>query len=172
MIEQFLETDAVAGFLCVKPNVSYHFVQSNAEGQVTGIVSAQKAGLWTNGGFFVFRQAIFDYLHEGEELVEAPFQRLIEAGQALHLQARGVLGLHGHLQGEATTGRPGPGRLTTLATVGQPGSRPHVPHAFVRARVEVQDRCPCLMPLSLRSARSSAWVPTPTTSRSAAAARY
>ena len=81
MIYQFLETDAVAGFLCVKPNVSYHFVQSNAEGQVTGLVSAQKAGLWTNGGFFVFRQAIFDYLQEGEELVEEPFHRLIEAGK-------------------------------------------------------------------------------------------
>ena len=81
MIDQFLETDAVAGFLCVKPNVSYHFVQSNAEGQVSGLVSAQKAELWTNGGFFVLRQTIFDYLREGEELVEAPFHRLIEAGK-------------------------------------------------------------------------------------------
>jgi len=79
MVEQFLQTDAVAGFLCVKPNVSYHFVQSDPEGQVTGIVTAQKAGLWTNGGFFVFRQAIFEYLQEGEELVEEPFCRLIEA---------------------------------------------------------------------------------------------
>jgi len=37
--------------------------------------------LWTNGGFFVFRQAVFDYIHDGEELVEAPFQRLIEQGR-------------------------------------------------------------------------------------------
>jgi len=81
MIEQFLETDAVAGFLCVKPNVSCHFVQSNADGQVTGIVSPQKAGIWTNGGFFVFRQAIFGYLREGEELIEEPFHRLIEEGK-------------------------------------------------------------------------------------------
>ena len=41
----------------------------------------RRPGLWTNGGFFVFRQAIFDYLQEGEELVEAPFHRLIEAGK-------------------------------------------------------------------------------------------
>jgi glucose-1-phosphate cytidylyltransferase len=81
MICQFLKTDAVAGFLCVRPNVSCHFVQSNAEGQVSGIVSPQKAGIWANGGFFVFRQAIFDYLQEGEELIEAPFHRLIEAGK-------------------------------------------------------------------------------------------
>ena len=44
MIGQFLETDAVAGFLCVKPNVSCHFVQSNAEGQVSGIVSPRRPG--------------------------------------------------------------------------------------------------------------------------------
>jgi glucose-1-phosphate cytidylyltransferase len=81
MVFQFLKTDAVAGFLSVTPNVSCHFVQCNAEGQVSGIVSPQKSGIWANGGFFVFRQAIFEYLHEGEELIEAPFHRLIEAGK-------------------------------------------------------------------------------------------
>jgi len=30
-----------------------------------------------NGGFFTFRPQIFDYMREGEELVEAPFQRLM-----------------------------------------------------------------------------------------------
>ena len=44
MIDQFLDTDAVAGFLCVKPNVSYHFVQSNAEGQVSGLVRRRRPG--------------------------------------------------------------------------------------------------------------------------------
>jgi glucose-1-phosphate cytidylyltransferase len=89
MIEQFLETDAVAGFLCVKPNISYHFVQSNADGRVTGITSAQKADLWTNGGFFVFRQAVFDYLKESEELVEEPFQRMIEQGRLFTYKHKG-----------------------------------------------------------------------------------
>jgi glucose-1-phosphate cytidylyltransferase len=81
LVADFLKTDAVAGFLCVRPNVSYHIVQSDEEGQVTGLVSSHKAGLWSNGGFFVFRQEIFDYLHDGEELVEQPFQRLIENGK-------------------------------------------------------------------------------------------
>jgi len=35
------------------------------------------ADMWMNGGYFVLRQEIFDYLHEGEELVVQPFQRLI-----------------------------------------------------------------------------------------------
>jgi glucose-1-phosphate cytidylyltransferase len=30
-----------------------------------------------NGGFFVFRQEIFNYIEEGDELVEQPFGRLI-----------------------------------------------------------------------------------------------
>jgi glucose-1-phosphate cytidylyltransferase len=37
--------------------------------------------LWINGGFFVFRRDIFDYLQPGEDLVDAPFARLIAAGQ-------------------------------------------------------------------------------------------
>ena len=34
-----------------------------------------------NGGFFVFRQAIFDHLNEGEELVIEPFNRLVKQGK-------------------------------------------------------------------------------------------
>jgi glucose-1-phosphate cytidylyltransferase len=29
-----------------------------------------------NGGFFVLRREIFDYMNDGEELVQEPFQRL------------------------------------------------------------------------------------------------
>jgi glucose-1-phosphate cytidylyltransferase len=34
-----------------------------------------------NAGFFVFRNEIFHYMKEGEELVEAPFRRLIDENQ-------------------------------------------------------------------------------------------
>jgi glucose-1-phosphate cytidylyltransferase len=30
-----------------------------------------------NGGYFIFRREIFDYINEGEELVEQPFNRLL-----------------------------------------------------------------------------------------------
>ena len=56
-------------------------MQSQCRGPGDGDRRAQKAGLWTNGGFFVFRQAIFDYIRDGEELVEEPFHRLIEEGK-------------------------------------------------------------------------------------------
>ena len=33
--------------------------------------------MWLNGGFMIFRKEIFDVIEEGDELVEEPFQRLI-----------------------------------------------------------------------------------------------
>lgn len=71
----------IASFLCVKPNLSYHFVDSNGDGTVRGFHDIAQSGLRVNGGFFVFRQEIFDYIQPGEDLVLEPFQRLIEANQ-------------------------------------------------------------------------------------------
>jgi len=76
-IEHFRSRPAVASFLCCKPNLSYHSVSSDAAGVVTGFTDIVQSGVRVNGGFFVFRQAIFDYLKPGEELVLEPFQRLI-----------------------------------------------------------------------------------------------
>jgi len=73
----------VASFLCVKPNLSYHAVAANEAGVVTGFRDIVDAGVRVNGGFFIFKQAIFDYLQEGDELVLEPFQRLIAERQLL-----------------------------------------------------------------------------------------
>ena len=53
------------------------------------MVSSQDAYLWINGGFFIFRREIFDDMRDGEELVEAPFRRLIEADQLLAIRHEG-----------------------------------------------------------------------------------
>ncbi len=79
-IEDFEARSQVASFISVKPNISYHFVESDESGAVTGFRDIAHSGIRVNGGFFVFRQAIFDYVHEGEDLVEEPFDRLIAAG--------------------------------------------------------------------------------------------
>ena len=39
--------------------------------------------LWINGGHFILRPSVFDYMQPGEELVERPFERMIEAGQLI-----------------------------------------------------------------------------------------
>ncbi len=71
----------VATFLCVKPNLTYHFVSLNDRGAVTDIRDIQGSNIRINGGFYVFRQEIFQYIQDGEELVHGPFQRLIKDGQ-------------------------------------------------------------------------------------------
>jgi glucose-1-phosphate cytidylyltransferase len=52
-------------------------------GAVTSIEDMQRAHVWVNGGFFVFRRDILDYIEPGEELVEEPFRRLIEQRELL-----------------------------------------------------------------------------------------
>ena len=79
-IEDLRRRDKIASFLCVKPNLSYHFVSSQ-NGLVTSFRDIAQSGLRVNGGFFVFKTEIFDYLHAGEELVIEPFQRLVERDQ-------------------------------------------------------------------------------------------
>jgi glucose-1-phosphate cytidylyltransferase len=83
MIEAFRDSGKTACFLAVRPSFSVHLVVINEAGKVKCIESAQNANLWINGGFFIFRSTIFDYMREGEELVEQPFQRLIEADQLM-----------------------------------------------------------------------------------------
>jgi glucose-1-phosphate cytidylyltransferase len=77
-IAEFGRHDAVASFVSVKPNLSYHAVVSEADGQVTGFRDIVESGLRVNGGFFILRQEIFSCVREGEELVLEPFQRLIQ----------------------------------------------------------------------------------------------
>ena len=48
-----------------------------------------RANIWINGGFFIFRRNIFGYLHDGEELVEQPFQR---SATGLHATCHFTLG--------------------------------------------------------------------------------
>ena len=75
-LEHFHSQQAVASFVCVRPNLSYHFVSYDADNRVTGIRDIGTQGVRINGGFFIFRQEIFDCINPGEELVEEPFERL------------------------------------------------------------------------------------------------
>jgi glucose-1-phosphate cytidylyltransferase len=77
------EPNAVACFTGVAPNGSFHLVSMSDRGWVRGIQHVRDVGMPVNGGFFVFRQEIFDWMRPGEELVEEPFRRLAEAGRLL-----------------------------------------------------------------------------------------
>jgi glucose-1-phosphate cytidylyltransferase len=82
-IADFQAGDSVASFLAVRPAQSFHSVAADGDGRVTSIQSMHRSDVWINGGFFCLRNSVFDVLHEGEELVEQPFQRLV-AQRKLH----------------------------------------------------------------------------------------
>jgi glucose-1-phosphate cytidylyltransferase len=78
LVDDFLRRDAVAAFVCVKPTYTFHVVSTQENGTVERIDDVNSADIWINGGYLILRKEIFDYLGEGEELVQEPFQRLIK----------------------------------------------------------------------------------------------
>lgn len=87
-VEQFRKSGRVGAFVTVPPSSSFHYVEE-AEGLVTGLTDARNSRLRVNGGFFAFRREIFDYIGEGDELVDGPFTRLISERQLLAYQYNG-----------------------------------------------------------------------------------
>ncbi len=82
-IDTCLASKKIASFVCVKPNLSFHAVTLNGDGQIRAIMPIQQTDLRINAGFFVLRQEIFDHIRDGEELVVEPFQRLLKSQQLL-----------------------------------------------------------------------------------------
>lgn len=89
MLEHFDRSAAVASFLCVAPVLSFHFVTVTPDGSIASIDDVRTSGLRINGGYFAFRQEIFDYLNAGEELVVEPFERLRTASRLIAYQYDG-----------------------------------------------------------------------------------
>jgi glucose-1-phosphate cytidylyltransferase len=90
-LDVFMRSGKVAGLLCVAPTWSFHVVDLDEHtGQaITNIRHIAQSGTWVNGGYFAFRSEIFDYIEHGEDLVDGPFVRLIEAGQLFGYRYRG-----------------------------------------------------------------------------------
>ena len=76
-VANFRRRNVTASFVAVRTSASFHSVQSEDDGLVTGFGQIADSGFWINGGFFCLRNDIFDVVEEGDELVEKPFQRLI-----------------------------------------------------------------------------------------------
>jgi len=87
-IDYFLEKRRMASFLCVRPTHSFHVVSVKND-LVQEIQHMSRADIWMNGGYFIFRNDIFKYIERGEELVEEPFQRLIQQEQLLAYKYNG-----------------------------------------------------------------------------------
>jgi len=82
LIDDFSNRDSCAAFLSVQPrSSSLDTVELAEDGGVRAIKCMKEANIWVNGGYFVLRKEIFQYIRPGEELVYEPFQRLISEGR-------------------------------------------------------------------------------------------
>ena len=76
-------TDAVGGFLTVCPKVSFHAVTADEDGAVRSVHPITRSDLRVNGGYFIFKPELFDYMRDGEDLLNEPFERLISEGRLI-----------------------------------------------------------------------------------------
>lgn len=77
-IDHFHDHDKMASFISVKPRLSYHLVSAKDGCHVDQIQDMNQTSIRINGGYFLFKRSIFEYIREGDELVGEPFQRLIK----------------------------------------------------------------------------------------------
>jgi len=83
MIDELRQSNAVGSLLLVQPTASFDIVRLSPTGQVSQVAALSQSDIWINGGFFVFRNEIFQYINPGDELVRQPFERLIARGALL-----------------------------------------------------------------------------------------
>lgn len=77
LIEFHKQNEMIASILGARSNLSFHQIKADDSGKVSYLGPVADAGFMINGGYMVLQQEIFDYIGDGEELVEQPFQRLI-----------------------------------------------------------------------------------------------
>jgi glucose-1-phosphate cytidylyltransferase len=89
MLSRFRASSAVAGLIAVPLQSSHHVVDIGDDGLVTQVTPMSDLRQWENGGYFTFRPEIFDYLREGEDLVEGALGQLVTAGRVLAYPYKG-----------------------------------------------------------------------------------
>jgi len=83
MVDLLRSSGKTGLFLSVRPIFNAHVVSADADGVVRSVEDIQQADVRINGGFFVFRRNVLDYINPGEELVEEPFERMIGDGELI-----------------------------------------------------------------------------------------
>ena len=78
LVDSFQRSGKIATILCVHPSQSFHMVSLGEDDVVEKVTPIHEGGYFMNGGFFIFKREIFDYMRDGEELVQEPFGRLIK----------------------------------------------------------------------------------------------
>ncbi len=89
MIARFKASGKIGCFLAVHPPISFHLAEFDGQGTVNRIRASNESDIWINGGYFIFRKEIFEYIRDGEELVLEPFNRLIKTGDLMAYKYEG-----------------------------------------------------------------------------------
>ena len=89
MVARFEASGKIACFLAVRPPLTYHLADIEEDGGVREFRSSERSDIWINGGYFLMRPEIFDYMREGEELVLNPFDRLIAENKLMAYKHEG-----------------------------------------------------------------------------------
>lgn len=89
VVGQFQDSGAIASLTAVPPQSSFHVLEFDDQERVSSLRPVSQFPLWENGGFFVFRQGVFDALHPGEDLVDGALVRLAERGQLIAYRHKG-----------------------------------------------------------------------------------
>jgi glucose-1-phosphate cytidylyltransferase len=89
MVEKFKASGKIASFLAVRPPLTYHLADIGPDGKVKDFITSDRSEIWINGGYFLLRKEIFDYMKDGEELVVEPFKRLIAEDQLIAFKHEG-----------------------------------------------------------------------------------
>jgi glucose-1-phosphate cytidylyltransferase len=89
MVEKFRRSDAVGALLAVPPQSAFHCVEVGEDDRVSGITTLQEMPLWENGGYFVLRPEIFDYLPPNGDLIMDACRPLAKEGRLMAYQHRG-----------------------------------------------------------------------------------
>ena len=71
---------------------SFHALHGDNGGVVTSFGRMEDSDFWINAGYFCLRREVFDVIEDGDELVEAPFQRLVTQRQLGVFRYRGFWG--------------------------------------------------------------------------------
>ena len=124
MIARFEASNAVASLLAVPPQSSHHVVDIGEDGLITKVTPMQDLRQWENGGYFVLRPEIFDYLNEGEDLVEDALVRLVPQRPGPGLPVQGLLVARRHGQGTCPAGGDVPARALPVDDLGPGALRP------------------------------------------------
>lgn len=89
MVDRFLDSDAVAALLAVPPQSAFHCVDVGDDERIRSISTLQEMPLWENGGYFVMRPEIFDYIPVNGDLITDACQPLAREGRMMAYRHKG-----------------------------------------------------------------------------------